>query len=450
MALGALLLLASSASAAIRARVPRGVLMMPMRESQDRGPKVHQVSLRGIVDPASARFIERELRDAEESEARAFLVRLDTPGGLDVPMREIVQAFLRSSVPVIVWVEPQGARAASAGVFIALAAHAAVMAPGTTIGAAHPVALGSPDPVQEKWVNDAAALARAIARERGRNADWAELAVRRSVALTAREALDEGVIDAVSPDLGELARALQGKIVATPAGPRTLELQGAPVVAREMRSSEVFLHAIAEPNVAYLLFSLGVLALLAELYHPGVVLPGVAGATCLVLALVSFGSLPVNGGALALLVIGVGLFVAEVHASTSGLAGALGLVLFVLGSLWLYEPRASVGFELRVSRLLVGTIAGVLVVFFAYVARAVLMAHERPIATGVEALLGSEGAAIDALEPSGRVRVAGETWSATATAPVAPGERVRVTAVSGAVLTVRPLRGEPHALEENG
>ncbi len=398
---------------------------------------------RGVVDPIMAQYLTRGIAVAESRQASLVVIRMDTPGGLDTSMRAIAQAILNSPAPVAVFVEPQGARAASAGLFIAMAGHVAAMAPGTNIGAAHPVSLTEgevPAATQDKVVNDAVAYLRAIAQERGRNADWAEAAVRRSVSLPALEAAEQGVVDLVAADLGALMQALEGREVVTVSGARVLRTAGATTESCDMTLLETVAHGLVDPNIAYVLLSLGTIALVAEFYHPGAILPGVTGAVSLILAFVALGSLPVNWGGIALIALAVILFVLDIQVSGFALTVA-GAIAFVLGSLLLFSPfggQEPPAPQLRVSPWLLITMTVLIVGFFGLALGAGVRAHRRQALMGEQALLGRRGVAQTALDPSGVVWLLGEEWTALAEdGPIEPGAKVDVLSVDGLRLRVR-------------
>ncbi len=409
------------------------------------------LSARGAVDPVMARYIEREIGRAEADDAKAVVVELDTPGGLDASMREIVQTLLDAEVPVAVHVAPAGARAASAGMFVTLAASVAAMAPGTAIGAAHPVmAVGGRDvdpTIEAKAVNDAAALARAIATLRHRNTDWPERAVRESVSLTSDEALRAGVIDLVAVDLGDLLRQLDGRTVATASGDRTMHTAGTVAVERPMPVNERLVQIVSDPNVAYLLFLVGLLGIAAELYHPGTFIPGTIGAIALVLALVAFGNLPISWAGVVLILLAIGLFVGELQTGTGALA-VVALVALVVGSLLIYSPPegASPGPAVRVSLGIVVLMSAVVAGFFLFVVRATLRTRRLAVQTGIPVLVGRTGVATSELTPAGpagTVRVDGEVWSAEPEGEVIhAGEDVTVLGASG--VTLRVARSQSH------
>ena len=408
------------------------------------GREVRLLTIDGVINPLTARYLERELHEAASARAELVVLRLNTPGGLESSMRRMTEAILASQVPVAVYVAPPGARAASAGMFITIAAHVAVMAPGTNIGAAHPVGIGGAraDSVMTgKVVNDAAALARALAAERGRNAAWAEEAVRRSVSITATEALERDVIDLIAPDLDKLLRQLDGRQVRTAAGQVTVRTAAARLIEQPMRLHERLLHVITDPNVAYLLFTIAMVGIMAELYNPGMIFPGVTGAVSLVLALVAFGSLPINWAGVLLLLLAAGLTIAELYAEGFGVFGVGALAAFVLGSLMLYEPFGVPSPALpavRVSPWLIAATAAGMSAFLVLVVRALVRVQRTPVVVGPQALVGRAGVALSNLEPTGQVRVDGEVWSAVAEdEAVRAGESVEVAAVEGVTLRVR-------------
>ncbi len=403
---------------------------------------VDLITVEGVIDPFTAQYVERGMDIAQGDGAQCLIIQLDTPGGSDTPMRVIVQRMLNSSVPVVVYVAPAGARAGSAGVFITLAAHVAAMAPGTNIGAAHPVAMpGSEltEVTEEKATSDAAAYVRAIAEQRGRNAEWAEKAVRESASIIAREAVEYQVVDLVADDLTDLLDKIDGREVITAAGSVTLKTHGAPVRTIGMNFAENFLHIIVDPNIAYLLLSIGTLALVAEFYHPGAILPAVTGVICLILAFVAFGSLPVNWGGVALIVIAVVFFVLDIKVAGFMLSVGGGIA-FVLGSLMLFSPftspsptmpRFTVSWPLIV--LMTVTIAS----FFLFAVSAGIRAQRAKAATGVESMIGATGMAVSDLDPWGTVQVKSELWSAVAEeGSIKKGEQVRVVSAKGVRLKV--------------
>ena len=420
----------------------------PAHAQRPAGPVVQVGRLEGVINQITARYAARVVARAERRGAEALVLLLDTPGGFDGAMRQIVQRILRASIPVVVFVAPAGARAGSAGVFITLAADVAVMAPGTNIGAAHPVSAGPggaggiTDPVMAaKVANDAAAYARSLAQQRGRNADWAERAVRESASLAASEALRLKVVDEVATDVSDLLAKLDGRRVSGPWGERALRTHGAVIYDEEPNVFERFLQVLVDPNIAYLLFTIGTYALIAEVYSPGAVVPGVVGAICLVLAFVAFGALPVNWGGLALLVVAAALFVAEVKVASHGLLAVGGLVAFVLGSLLLFAPFAPepLGATVSLNLWLVAAVAVASVALFGWILRQGLAARTRP-AFWEPPRAGDLAVAETALQPAGSVHLRGESWSAEAqSGTIQAGAPVRVVARQGLKLVVEPV-----------
>lgn len=400
------------------------------------------VTVQGVIDPVVARFVTTAIARAAEDRAELIVIRMDTPGGLDVSMREIVQSILSSPVPVAVYVAPPGARAGSAGVFITVAAHVAAMAPGTNIGAAHPVGIGGvqiPSAQEEKIVNDAAAYIKALAARRGRNAAWAERAVRKSVSATDQEALKLKVVDLVARDLDELLGGIDGRAVTTASGERVLHTRAATLRDRSMSLPERLLHALVDPNIAYLLLILGLWALVAEFSHPGLIVPGVSGVICLILAFVALGSLPVNWAGVALIVFAVALFLLDIKVTGFALTAG-GVVAFVLGSLMLYrpwKPASPAAPSFAVDLRLVAVTLLSLLAFFGFVVSKALGAQRAAVVSGVGALAGAQGRAITPLAPSGTVLVRGEQWSAEAVGGrIDVGEEVTVLGSEGLRLRV--------------
>jgi membrane-bound serine protease (ClpP class) len=417
----------------------------------DQAPHVDLLSVTGTIDPVNAQYVERGLDQASRDGAALVLIELDTPGGLDSAMRQITGAMLKSPVPIAVYVTPAGARAGSAGVFITMAADVAAMAPATNIGAAHPVDLGGgdtsnlPDDERTKVTNDAAAYMRVLATTRHHNAEWAESAVRESVALTADEAKAQNVVDLIEPDRAALLAALDGWSVKRPTGTNRLATTGATIQAIDMTFPEQLLHLVDDPNIAYLLLSIGFWALLAELFHPGSILPGVTGLVSLALGLTALQSLPMSWTGLALIVVSLGLFVVDIKAPTHGGLTLAGAITFVVGSLMLYSPSPgaipnpfSNDLEPSVNPLLIALIAVGLVLFFAFIVRASLrVRRSRPMTLG-PIYAGAPGVAVSELSPSGLVKIAGEEWRADAeNGPIHPGDHVRVISRKGLKLTVK-------------
>ena len=397
---------------------------------------VATVQVDGVISPVTLRVVEMALARAQAEKAQALVIQLDTPGGLERSMRAICQRLLNAEIPVIVWVGPTGARAASAGVFITLAAHVAAMAPATNIGAAHPVAVGGGSIDKEsmkKIENDAAAFVRTIALERGRDADWAEKAVRQSVSITEREALKLNVIDVVADSIPDLLTKIDGRTVKTARGPVTLATKGAEAKPIEIGLRDRFLNIITDPNVAYVLMMLGTLGLIFELSNPGAVLPGVVGGISLILAFFAFQSLPINFAGVLLILFAIVLFIAEVKVVSHGVLAIGGIVAMALGSLMLYEaPEA--GF--RVSWLVIIPTVAVSAGIFLFALTAGVRALARRPQLGAEALVGATGTAFGPLAGEGQIKLQGEIWRAVTERPIADGTPVRVVGVDGLTLRV--------------
>jgi membrane-bound serine protease (ClpP class) len=428
--------------AASSTQAPAASAPLPSTPSTSRG---HVVLLRidGVISPVAVRLVGLAIDRAQAERAAALVIELDTPGGLERSMRSIVQRILNAEVPVIVYVAPTGARAASAGVFITMAAHVAAMAPATNIGAAHPVAVGggADKESMKKIANDAAAFARTIARERGRNADWAEKAVRQSVSITEREAVSLKVVDLVADSLTDLLDKIDGRDVKTTRGAVKLATRGASVTAIEIGFRDRFLNVITDPNVAYVLMMLGMLGLFFELANPGVILPGVIGGISLILAFFAFQTLTINYAGLLLIVFGVVLLIAEIKVVSHGVLAIGGVIAMALGSVMLFDAPEIGGLSVSwtVVAVTVGAVAGV----FLIVLGAGLRALTRRPAAGVEALVGKTGVAQEDLAPSGQITVQGEIWRAVATNGVIPaGSPVRIVAVDGLTLKVARTEAE--------
>ncbi len=399
---------------------------------------IYHVQLDGIIGAVTSRYLVKAIEKAEEDGVTALIIELDTPGGLDPAMRDIVKAELASEVPIVVYVSPSGGRAASAGAFITLAAHVAAMSPGTNIGAAHPVTLGEKvsDEMKEKVTNDAVAYIKSIAEKRARNAEWAEDAVRKSSSITEKEALKLGVTDLVAEDLKELLIKLDGRKVKLPSGERVLETEGVKVESFPMSFREKFLTRISDPNIAYILFILGFYGLLFEITHPGAILPGVFGALCLVLAFFAFQTLPINYAGVALIVLGIAFFILEVFTPTYGPLTVAGIVSMVLGSTMLIE--ADIPF-LKISWGVIIPAVGTTAAFFVFGLAMVIRAMKRKPTTGQKGLIGTVGVARTKVKEEGTVFVHGELWKAISDEPIRKGEKVTVLDVDGLVLKVEKV-----------
>ena len=404
------------------------------------GRVIDVLTLEGAIQPITAEIFRKAIDHAEKDGREALIVRLDTPGGLDSSMRDIIKRILISEVPVVVYVAPPGARAASAGTFIAYAAHVSAMSPGTSIGAATPVQMGGGDIQKDlgnKVKNDAVSYIRSLATQRGRNADWAEKAVREGGSLPEAEALKLKVVDLVARDLSGLLAALDGRTVLVNGAPRTLHTKGAATNEFKPSWRQMLLSRIVDPNIAYILFILGFYGLLFELSNPGAVLPGIVGGICLLLAFLAFQALPVNLTGVFLIMFAMVLFLVDIKAQSHGLLTMGGVVSLVLGSLILLGGGTGVA---RISLVVVGTVVAVTVLFFAFVVGAGWRAQRRKAVTGWEGLIGERGEAVTALEPHGKVFVHGEYWNAESSesgGAIGKGAPIIVERVDGMTLRVR-------------
>jgi len=396
----------------------------------------------GAIDPATARYVVESIHEAEARRAEVLVLELDTPGGLMESMRDITSAMLNASVAVVVHVTPAGARAASAGAFICAASHVVAMAPGTHLGAAHPVGIGGAmDSVMSgKAENDAAAQIRSLAIQRGRNAAWYENSVRESVSATAEEALELGVVDILARDLEELLQLLDGRTVTVGDSTKVLATRDAEVDEVPMDIRFKLLHQLANPNLAYIFLILGFYGLYFELSNPGSILPGVVGGILLLLGLFAMQMMPVNYVGVLLIAFAMLLFLAEVKVTSHGLLTLGGVVALVLGSLMLFDTAEEV---YRVSLSVIIPAVAVTLAFFLLAVGAGVRAQRRRPATGTPALLGERGTVIDALSPDGKVFVLGEIWFATSSEPIEKGEKIVVTDVDGMQLMVaRPSHAD--------
>src|SRR3989338_5334222 len=396
---------------------------------------VHVGTYEGVINPVAAEYINHVLAVAQEAGAAAVVLRLDTTGGLDTSMRLIIKDITASPIPVIVYVSPSGGRAASAGVFILYAAHIAAMAPGTNVGAAHPVAMGGGEMdavMKAKGENDAAAYIKSIAEKRGRNVQWAEDAVRKSLSVTEKEALTLKVIDLVAEDMPSLLAAVDGREVVTGAGKVVLRTKGAPLTETLMGWRLEALKALSDPNIAFILMTLGTIGLIAELYNPGAILPGIVGAISLILAFYSLQTLPINYAGVLLILLGIVLFILEIKVVSYGLLSLGGIASMVLGALMLVKTDAPfLKVSLSVIIPTVVTFGGLLL---AVTWLAVKSQRRRPV-TGVESMAGTIAVARTELAPHGKVLLQGELWDAVSEEPIHEGEEVEVKAVAGLTLT---------------
>ena len=404
--------------------------------AQAANSKIDVLTVKGVINPVTANYVNRGINQAEEANAVACVIQLDTPGGLDTSMRDIVKDIVDSEVPVVVYVSPAGARAASAGVFVTMAAHVAAMAPNTNIGAAHPVAIGEEgeaqmsEEMQEKVVNDAAAYIRSIAEAHGRNIEWAEKAVRESVAATEQEALTLNVIDMVANDLDSLISQLDGReVIMLDGRVIILNTQGATTNQNPMSNVEGFLLAISDPNVAVVLLSLAVLGITVEIFNPGLIFPGVFGGICAFLGTYSLGILPINYAGIALIGLAGGLFVAEFFTASFGIFTAGGIASLVIGLLILFSGRPTL---FQPDPWVIPTIAAVISSITAVIIYRVVRTHRRQPTTGREELKGKIATVRRALTPEGTVFYKGELWTAILDEGEAqPGEEVIITKTEG-------------------
>ncbi|CAG1004015.1 hypothetical protein MTYP_03137 [Methylophilaceae bacterium] len=422
----------------------------------------HVLTVKGAISPASADYLLRGMAKAADAQAKLVVIELDTPGGLDTSMRDIIKAILASPVPVVTYVAPDGARAASAGTYILYASHVAAMAPATNLGAATPVELapggGEPgsqdrkpasdsasgsagseagqDAKMRKAVHDASAYIRSLAELRGRNAEWAERAVREAVSLSAEAALKANVIDVIAHSVNDLLKQIHGRKVKLVSGEITLDTENLDVIriAPDWRSE--LLAVIGDPGIAYILLLLGIYGLIYEFSNPGMLFPGVIGSICLLLALFALQLMPMSYVGLALIILGIALMVSEAVLPSFGALGLGGLAAFIIGSIMLIDTDIP-GYG--ISWALIAPVAATTAVFSFVVVGLALRARQRPVVTGAEQLIGSEGEVLDGAAGEDWARVHSELWRVRSRVPIAPGMKVRVTARQGLVLEVEPI-----------
>jgi membrane-bound serine protease (ClpP class) len=402
-------------------------------------PTVHIITIDATINPATADVIHEAILRAYEANAECLVIKLNTPGGLLKSTRVIVTDILTARVPVVVYVAPSGSQSASAGTFITLAAHIAAMAPGTNIGAAHPVGIqGEKDSIMnEKATNDAAAFIRTISEKRKRNIQWAEEAVRKSTSLTETEAIKKNVIDVVAANIETLLDSIDGKSVDLDGIARTLHTRDAEVKEFTMDWKDKILDLISDPNIAYIFFLLGIYGLMFELYNPGSVLPGVVGVISLIIAFYSLHTLPINYAGLALIVFGIILFILEIKITSYGMLTVGGIVALALGSLMLIDSPSSLEFVTISLRVIIPAVL-LTAAFFAFAIGMGVRAQRRKPTTGIEGMIGETGEAIGALTPNGQVRMHGEIWNAVSEgAEIPAGARVKVVAVDNLTLIVK-------------
>ena len=412
-------------------------------------PRVDVAVVNGMIGPVSSEFIEESLSSAREAGADLLIIQLDTPGGLLGTTRELVKLLLGSRLPIAVYVAPSGSRAGSAGVFITMAAHIAAMAPGTNIGAAHPVSIGfggsgedSSSVMGDKILNDTSAFIKTIAGQRERNVAWADSAVRHSVSITENEALERGVIDLIAGSVEALVDSLDGRTIKLSAADSLrLELAGAEIVYHRFNWRYNLLDRLSDPNIAYILFLVGLVGLYFELSNPGLIFPGVVGGISLILAFFAFQTLPINYAGILLILFAIVLFIVEVKIPSFGLLTLGGIISMLMGSILLFKgeisptmPTIQVAWTVLIPTVVLTTL------FFVFVVGKAIQAQRRKATTGRQGMMGEQGRAMTRLDPDGKVFIHGEIWKAhSAAGPIQAQDPVRVTAISGMVLTVEPL-----------
>ena len=440
-----------------------GVFLWPLSLWAEAEGEIVQLEIEGPIGPATTDYVKRAFDRAINHSARLILLRLDTPGGLDLAMRDIIKQIIASPIPVVAYVAPSGARAASAGTYILYAAHIAAMAPATSVGAATPVQLAGPGPsppkspggnskkqdkektkphggaMERKMINDAVAYIKGLAKMRGRNAQWAEKAVREAATLTAEEALEKHVIDLIATDIGDLLHKLDGRKVTVLGQEVVLHTQGAALQIIEPDWRSRLLAVLTNPNIAYILMLLGIYGLIFEFSNPGAVVPGVLGGICLLLALFAFQVLPINYAGLALILLGLSLMVAEAFVPSFGILGIGGVVAFTLGSIMLTDTAVP-GFGIHLELIL--AFAATSALLFIMGLGMVIKARHNPVVTGKEELLHQTAEALEDFESEGWVRLRSERWRAITNQPVRKGDLLKVTRIEGLTLYVTPIREE--------
>jgi len=403
--------------------------------------RVVVISVDGSINPSSAEYINSGIKNAIEKNAECLIIKLNTPGGLLKSTRVIVTDILDSEIPVVVFVYPGGSQAASAGVFITLAGHIAAMAPGTNIGAAHPVSLqGEQDSIMnEKATNDAAAFIRTISEKRSRNIQWAEDAVRKSLSITETEALKDRVIDTIAISVQDLLEKIHGKEISLSLGKKVLDTKNAEVINKEMDFKQKILGLLSDPNIAYILFMIGIYGIMFELYNPGAIFPGVIGGISIIIAFYSLHTLPVNYAGLALIIFAVILFIAEIKVISHGLLTIGGVISLVLGSIMLIDTESTLE-VIKISWQVILVTVIFTAAFFIFAIGFGIKAQSRKPTTGIEGIIGEIGETISNLEPEGQIRVHGELWNAESLdGSVSKGTKVKVTQVSNLKLMVRKI-----------
>lgn len=416
-------------------------LSIGIQECFAQDSKVIVLTIDGAIHPASAEYIHNGIEDAEELAASCIVIKLNTPGGLLKSTRVIVSDFLESEIPVVVYVSPSGAQAASAGVFVTMAGHIAAMAPGTNIGAAHPVSLqGMQDSVMmEKATNDAAAFIRTISEKRNRNIQWAENAVRKSLSITESEALDSNVIDFIANDVDELLTLIDGMEVETKGGVIKVDTKNPEIQSIEMTFTLKLLSILSDPNLAYILLMFGIYGIFFELYSPGAIFPGVIGGICLILAFYSLHTLPINYAGLALILFAVILFILEIKIVSHGILSIGGVIALLLGSMMLIDQESFLE-VMNISIELIILIVALSAAFFLFAVTYGIRAHRRKVSTGNEGIVGETGVSMSNLKPSGEVQVHGEIWSAESEGgEIKKGDAVIITGIEKLKLKVKRI-----------
>jgi len=399
--------------------------------------QVDVVTIDGIINPVVSEFLIKAIKRSTEQEAECLIIQMDTPGGLDLSMRSIIKEMMSADIPIIVYVSPSGARAASAGAIITIAADIAVMSPGTNIGAAHPVALGGGemgDEMAAKVENDAAAYVESIATKRNRNKEWAIQAVRESVSIGAEEALEKNVIDIIASDLSDLLTQIDGREIKTATGSKVLATKGSTIEYIEMGLREKVLDTLSNPNISYILMMVGLLGLYFELSNPGAIFPGIIGGICLILAFFAFQTLPVNYAGILLIMLSLILFILEIKVTSFGMLTVGGIIALTLGSLMLFDssvPFARVSLDVIIPVVVITSSCCVLIVLLA------IKAHRRKPTTGREGLLNAQGITKSTLDPEGKVFIHGEYWDAVSSEKIPEGARVEVLEVKDSILKVK-------------
>ena len=414
-----------------------GLLLLAGQAFAAAADRVEVLDIDGAITPVTAKYLIEAIHKAEDNGAECLIVEMDTPGGLMEATWQIDKAILASRVPVVVYISPSGGRAASAGVYISYAAHVIAMAPSTHLGSAHPVTMGGQDSsktMMEKITNDAVAHIKGLAEKRGRNVQWAEKAVRESVSITEKEALEKGVIEIVSKDLTDLLGRLDGRAVKLDDGEeKILHTRDAKIQRSAMDWRYRILNKISDPNIAYILMTLAGMGLFFELSNPGSILPGIVGGICLVLTFFAFQMLSVNASGVLLILLALLFFIIEVKVNSHGLLALGGILSMFLGSLMLFKSP-----EMRVSLGIIATAVLCTAAFFIFALTMAARAHRRKVTTGEEGLVGEIGTVVEALHPEGKISVHGEIWAAVAKNPMKKGEKVVVDGVEGMVVKVSP------------